>query len=189
MLTRKPRGTNDILPEDAARWQALEEIIRGVCRDFGYGEIRTPLIEHTELFQRTAGEATDVVRKEMYTFEDRGGRSVTLRPEGTAPVVRAYLENHLHAAPQPAKLYYLTAPMFRYERPQAGRYRQHHQFGAEVLGSLDPAVDAELISLPIELLRRLGIEGLGVRLNSIGCPACRPGYVAALKSYYRDRLG
>jgi len=188
LLTRRPRGTNDILPDEAARWQAVEEIIRGVCRDFGYGEIRTPVFEHTELFQRTAGESTDVVRKEMYTFQDRGGRSVTLRPEGTAPVVRAYLENGLHAGPQPVKLYYLTTPMFRYERPQAGRYRQHHQFGAEVLGSLDPAVDAELISLPIELLRRLGIEDLGVRLNSIGCPNCRPGYVAALREHFRPRL-
>ena len=188
MLTHRPRGTNDILPDEAARWQAVESVIRGVCRDFGYGEIRTPVFEHTELFLRSAGETTDVVRKEMYTFEDRGGRSITLRPEGTAPVVRAYLENNLHAAPQPVKLYYLATPMFRYERPQAGRYRQHHQFGAEVLGSLDPAVDAELISLPIELLRRLGVEGLGVKLNSIGCPRCRPGYVDALRAYYRDRL-
>ncbi|HEY8449629.1 MAG TPA: histidine--tRNA ligase [Bacillota bacterium] len=188
MLTTRPRGTNDILPDEAAQWQALERTIREVCRDFGYGEIRTPIFEHTELFARTAGEATDVVRKEMYTFLDRGDRSLTLRPEGTAAVVRAYLEHHLHARPQPVKLYYLSTPMFRYERPQAGRYRQHHQFGAEALGSADPALDAELITLPIELLRRLGLTGLAVKLNSIGCPVCRPGYLRALKAYFSPHL-
>lgn len=188
VLANRPRGTNDILPADVGRWQALEAVIRRLCRDFGYREIRTPLFEHTELFTRAAGEATDVVRKEMYTFLDRGDRSLTLRPEGTAPVVRAYLENKLYGEPQPVKLYYLSAPMFRYERPQSGRYRQHHQFGAEVFGSQDPALDAELISMPLELLRRLGVDGLRVKLNSLGCPQCRPAYREQLKAYYRPRL-
>lgn len=188
MLTTRPRGTNDILPDEAEEWQELEKRIRQICRDFGFGEIRTPVFEHTELFARTGGDATDVVSKEMYTFTDRGDRSLTLRPEGTAAVVRAYLENHLDAQAQPVKLYYLSTPMFRYERPQAGRYRQHHQFGSEVLGSMDPAVDAELISMPLLLLERLGISGLGVKLNSIGCPRCRPGYVAKLREFYQPHL-
>lgn len=184
MLTTRPRGTNDILPVEAAEWQELERRIRAVCHDFGYGEIRTPIFEHTELFARTAGDATDVVRKEMYTFLDRGNRSITLRPEGTAAVVRAYLENKLFARPQPVKLFYVSTPMFRYERPQAGRYRQHHQFGAEVLGSMDPAVDAELVGMPLILLERLGITGLTVKLNSIGCPNCRPAYLQALRQFF-----
>ena len=147
MLTRVPRGTRDILPEEAARWQLLEEKIRTTCKLFGYQEIRTPVFEHTELFTRSVGEVTDIVAKEMYTFTDRGDRQLTLRPEGTASVARAYLENNLQARAQPVKLYY-TGPMFRYDRPQAGRYRQFHQFGVEVFGC-DAAVDAEVILLAL----------------------------------------
>lgn len=188
LLTRRPRGTGDLLPPAVYLWQRVEAVARDVCARFGYREIRTPVIEHTELFRRTAGEATDVVQKEMYTFEDRAGRSLTLRPEGTAPVCRAYLEEGLQAWPQPVKLYYLAAPMFRYERPQAGRYRQHHQFGVEALGAADPALDAEVVDLAVQVLSELGLGGLEVRINSIGDARCRPAYRDALRAYYADKL-
>jgi len=183
MLTTRPRGTSDILPEEAARWRYLEDQIRLICRLYGYGEIRTPIFEHTELIERSVGETSDIVRKQTYTFLDRGQRSLTLRPEGTAPTVRAYLENKLYARTLPVKLYYL-APIFRHERPQAGRYRQHHQFGVEMLGAGDPAADAEVITLAMDLCRRLGLQGLTVHLNSIGCPGCRPGYREVLLGYF-----
>lgn len=191
MLTKRPRGTYDLLSPEVEGWQRLEEHIRTLCRRCGYTEVRTPIIEHTELFERGVGETTDVVEKEMYTFEDRGGRSLTLRPEGTAPTLRAYLENGLAKAPQPVKLFYLAAPMFRFERPQAGRFRQHYQFGVEAVGSMDPALDAEIISLPLMLLEELGAGSFVVRLNSIGCPKCRPAYREALQAYYaphKDKL-
>lgn len=187
MRATAPRGTRDVLPEEAARWQRLEAATRRVFHTFGYGEIRTPMFEHTELFQRGIGETTDIVQKEMYTFMDRGDRSLTLRPEGTAPVVRAYVEHKLYAGVQPVKLYYI-GPMFRYERPQAGRYRQFHQIGAEALGSSDPALDAEMIAMPITLYEEMGLRDVRVLLNSIGCPVCRPRYREQLRAHLAPRL-
>lgn len=189
-LTTRPRGTNDVGPGDIELWHKLEEKIRQVCAAYGYSELRTPMFEHTELFQRGIGEATDIVEKEMYTFVDRGERSLTLRPEGTAPAVRAYLENNLGAGALPVKLYYY-GPMFRYERPQAGRYRQFTQFGLEVLGSSDPLLDVEAILLPLELYKACGLSGFQVEINSIGCPKCRPSYRQELVEYFEphvDRL-
>ena len=154
---------------------------------WGFREIRTPVVEHTEVFQRTAGEDTDLVAKEMYTFVDRGGRSLSLRPEGTAPVMRAYLEHGLQQGPQPGKFYYI-APMFRYDRPQKGRYRQHMQFGAEIIGSPHPAADAEVLTLPVRLLQALGLAEVEVRLNSVGDAVCRPRYLAALREYFTAHL-
>ena len=176
---KAPRGTIDVFPEKPGVWQQLEETVRAVCRNAGYTEIRTPIFEHTELFQRGVGESTDIVEKEMYTFLDKGERSITLRPEGTAPVVRAYLEHKMWAGPQPVKVYYI-GPMFRYERPQLGRLRQHTQFGVEALGAPSPALDAEVISVLISVYQRLGLEGFVVRLNSIGCSKCRPRYKESL---------
>lgn len=187
MLTTRPRGTNDILPGETEKWQYIEGVLREICEEFNYQEIRFPFFEHTELFQRGVGETTDIVEKEMYTFLDRGNRSITLRPEGTASTVRAYLEHKLHALPQPVKLYYM-GPMFRYERPQAGRYRQFHQFGVEVFGSSDPGVDAEVIGLAMGFYHRLGLKGLEVRLNSVGCPNCRPKHREALQELLKNDL-
>src|SRR2546422_5181168 len=189
-MMKAPRGIHDILPDDAPKWQALEALMREFAARYGYREIRTPVVEHTEVFQRTSGETSDIVEKEMYTFTDRGGRSLTLRPEGTAGVVRAYLEHGMGSLPQPVRLYYI-APMFRYDRPQKGRYRLHYQFGAEVLGSAAPAADVEVLSLPIRLIQTLGLTEVQVRLNSVGDPVCRPAYVEALRKYfrpYRDQL-
>ncbi|MDR7483414.1 MAG: histidine--tRNA ligase [Armatimonadota bacterium] len=182
-----PRGMRDILPGEVERWQALEARIHALAARYGFREIRTPVVEHTEVFQRTVGEATDIVEKEMYTFADRSGRSLSLRPEGTAGVVRAFLEHGLRQWPQPVKLYYL-ASMFRYDRPQKGRYRQHTQFGAEIIGSADPAADAEVLSLPVRLLQALGLAHVEVRLNSVGDAACRPRYLEALRAYVRPLL-
>lgn len=188
MLISRPRGTSDLLPHATAGWQRVEAVIRDLCRVYGYGEIRTPLFESTELFQRGVGEGTDIVEKEMYTFTDKGGRSLTLRPEGTAPVTRAYLENGLHAVPQPVKLYYV-GPMFRHDRPQAGRYRQFHQFGVEIFGAADPAADAEVIALAMHFFERLGIAGLELHLNSVGCPGCRAVLRAKLADHFGPRAG
>ncbi|MFZ5755211.1 MAG: histidine--tRNA ligase [Bacillota bacterium] len=182
MLTTRPRGTNDILPSEAGKWHYLEELLRLVSKQYGYQEIRTPVFEHTELFQRGVGETTDIVEKEMYTFTDRGERSLTLRPEGTAPTVRAFLEHKMYANPQPTKLYYI-GPMFRYDRPQAGRYRQFHQYGVEVFGSNDPSVDAEVIAMAMDIYERLGLTGLTVELNSVGCPVCRPRHREELQKF------
>ncbi|CEP67262.1 Histidine-tRNA ligase/ATP phosphoribosyltransferase regulatory subunit [Moorella glycerini] len=187
MLTNRPRGTEDILPEEVGRWYLLEATARKVSRLYGYREIRTPVFEHTELFNRGVGDNTDIVEKEMYTFTDRGGRSVTLRPEGTAPVVRAFLEHHLEAGGLPVKLFYL-GPMFRYGRPQAGRLRQFHQFGVEAFGSRDPALDAEVIALAMDFYNRLALKDLELHLNSVGCPACRPRHREKLQDYLRPRL-
>jgi histidyl-tRNA synthetase len=182
-----PRGTKDILPEDVISWQYLEDKIRSICKSYGYDEIRTPIFEETALFQRGIGETTDIVEKEMYTFVDKGGRSMTLRPEGTASVVRAYLEHKMYGGPQPCKLYYM-GPMFRYERPQAGRYRQFHQFGAEIIGTSTPEVDAEIIELATHIYSSLGLEELDVQINSIGCLKCRGEYRQVLKDVLAERL-
>ncbi|MCR4426787.1 MAG: histidine--tRNA ligase [Firmicutes bacterium] len=190
MRIAAPRGTNDILPGETELWQQVETLLHRTFKLYGYREIRTPVFEHTELFERGVGTTTDIVEKEMYTFQDRGGRSITLRPEGTAPVVRAFIEHRMGAAPQPTKVYYI-GPMFRYERPQAGRYRQFHQFGVEILGASDPAADAEVIALPLDVYAALGISDVVVNLNSIGCPKCRPAYRDLLREVYaevRDQL-
>jgi histidyl-tRNA synthetase len=179
-----PRGMRDILPGEVERWQALEATIHELAARHGFREIRTPVVEHAEVFQRTVGETTDIVEKEMYTFADRGGRSLSLRPEGTAAVMRAYLEHGLRQQPQPGKFYYI-APMFRYDRPQKGRYRQHTQFGAEIIGSADPAADAEVLVLPVRLLLSLGLTEVEVHLNSVGDAVCRPTYLEALRDHFR----
>lgn len=179
-----PKGTYDLLPDEAAERDAVVATAARLFETWGYRRIVTPEFEDTSLFARGVGEATDIVRKEMYTFSDRGGRSLTLRPEGTAPVCRAYVEHGLHRWPQPVKLWYY-APMFRYERPQAGRYRQHYQLGVEALGSAEPALDAEVILLLADLFRALGVEGVRLHVNSMGDPACRPAYVARLREHLR----
>lgn len=181
-----PKGTYDILPERAALWRELESKVHCIFKEYGFGEVRTPIFEHTELFQRGIGETTDIVEKEMFTFTDRGDRSITLRPEGTASAVRAFVE-HLQAGPGIlSKLYYL-GPMFRCEAPQAGRYRQFVQFGAESIGSEDPRVDAEIIALAVNFYQRLGVRGLDVNLNSVGCKECRPRYREALIEYLKPK--
>ncbi|HBW33912.1 histidine--tRNA ligase [Desulfosporosinus sp. BICA1-9] len=186
MAIQRPKGTQDLLPGTIEQWHYLEETIRSVCREFGYEEIRTPMFEATELFQRGVGQTTDIVKKEMYTFLDKGDRSMTLRPEMTASVCRAYVEDKLHGQPQPVKLYYM-GPMFRYERPQSGRYRQFHQFGVEVLGADQPLVDAEVISLVWNLYKRLGLVGLEVHVNSVGCPTCRAEHRKQLQEFLDTR--
>ncbi|MBE6871985.1 MAG: histidine--tRNA ligase [Ruminococcaceae bacterium] len=190
LLTRAPKGTKDVLPSESYKWQYVEGVLRETARQFGYSEIRFPTFEHTELFERGVGDTTDVVQKEMYTFNDKGGRSISLRPEGTASVARSYLENSLYAQTQPTKCYYIAAN-FRYEKPQAGRYREHHQFGAECFGASAPSADAELISLADTFLHRLGITNITAHINSIGCPKCRAEYHKALRAYfenYKDKL-
>lgn len=182
-----PKGTKDVLPNQSYKWQYIEETAREVARAFNFKEVRTPVFEHTELFQRGVGETTDVVNKEMYTFEDKGGRSITLKPEGTAGVVRLFLENGLASSPLPVKAYYIT-PAFRYERPQAGRLREFHQFGLEVFGSASPETDAEVILAAFSFLNKLGLKGVKLQLNSIGCPICRNQYNTALKNYFRPHL-
>ncbi|MEX2646874.1 MAG: histidine--tRNA ligase [Gaiellaceae bacterium] len=177
-----PRGTHDILPAEQPLWRRVTGEMEAVCALYGYRRIDTPAIEDTDLIIRTSGAGSDVVQKETYTFEDRGGRSLTLRPEGTAPICRAYVEHGLHREPQPQKLYTI-APMWRYDRPQKGRYREHWQLSVEAIGSDDPALDAELIQLYTELLRRLGITGYELKLNSIGDPVCRPAYVERLSAW------
>ena len=186
MLTNAPRGTKDILPDSIGQWTYVEGKVREICQRFGYKEIRTPLFEHTELFQRGIGDTTDVVEKEMYTFMDRGGRSITLRPENTAAAVRAYLQNKLYADNALTKLFYIGS-MFRYDRPQAGRYREFHQFGVEALGEINPAVDAEIIILAVRFLESLGLKDLELSLNSVGCPKCRPVYREKLQEFFRDK--
>ena len=184
MLTRAPKGTNDITPEDSAKWRYIEDKINKICFDYGFSEIRTPVFEHTELFERGVGDTTDVVQKEMYTFNDKGGRSITLRPEGTAGAARAFLERNIYAQPLPAKLYY-NITCYRYEKPQAGRMREFHQFGAECYGAEGPAVDAEVVMLAQKVLTSFGIPGLRLSINSIGCPKCRAEYNKALKEYFK----
>jgi histidyl-tRNA synthetase len=177
------RGTQDILPEDQPYWRFIEQKIERICHLYGYRRIDTPVFEDAGLFVRGVGEETDIVQKEMYVFEDRGGNKLTLKPEGTASVCRAYLEHGLANLPQPVKLYYLSAS-YRYERPQAGRYREFHQFGYEALGDNDPALDAEVIDMAWQFFVSLGISRLHLKLNSIGCKSCRPAYLAKLKEYF-----
>ena len=188
MLTQAPKGTQDMLPKDAYRWQEIARTMREACALAGYQEIRTPMFEHTELFQRGVGDTTDVVQKEMYTFEDKGNRSITLKPEGTAGAVRAFIESHMYAETLPVKLYYSACPCFRYEKPQSGRLRQFHQNGVEVFGAKDASVDAEIIRLAMEILCANGIDGLRLNINSIGCPNCRAAYLEKLKVYLEPKL-
>ena len=184
MIT-KPRGTEDVLPQESKLWQYIEGVARDVCERFGYNEIRTPVFENTELFQRGVGDTTDVVQKEMYTFEDKGGRSLTLKPEGTATLVRSYIENSLYANSQPTKLSYII-PCFRYEKPQSGRLREFHQFGIECFGASSPTTDAEVISLAHMFLTELKLEGIQLNINSIGCPVCKKDYNEKLKNYFEN---
>ncbi len=181
-----PKGTKDILPSEIYRWQWVEEAFRACCDRYGYTEIRTPIFEHTDLFRRGVGDTTDIVQKEMYTFE-LAGRSLTLKPEGTSPVVRAFIENKLYADPMPAKYYYVT-PCFRYEKMQKGRQRQFHQFGIEVFGTDNMLADAEVIALAMDFLSGMGIGDLSLRINSIGCPDCRAEYKKVLQDYLRPKL-
>jgi len=186
-LYRAPRGTSDILPTEQPYWRYIEQKVVNICQLYGYERIDVPAFEDTGLFSRSIGEETDIVQKEMYTFEDRGGNKITLRPEGTAPVCRAYLEHGMHNLPQPVKLYYIGS-IFRYERPQAGRYRQHYQFGYEAIGDDDPTLDAEVIDMAWQFFSSLNLHHLSLVLNSIGCKQCRPGYLAALKNYYASYI-
>ena len=186
MVFQAPRGTADRLPDEQKYWRHIETQAVAIAGRFGYGRIDTPAFEDSGLFVRSVGEGTDIVEKEMYTFEDRGGDSVTLRPEGTAPVCRAYLEHGMHNRPQPVRMYYFC-PVFRYERPQAGRFRQHHQFGLEALGDADPSVDAEVIEIAWELMGNLGLRDVTLLVNSIGDAQCRPDYIRQLRDYYAAR--
>ncbi len=186
LITKAPRGTVDIVPGESEKWQVVEDVFKSEAALNGFQEIRTPVFEHTELFLRGVGDTTDVVEKQMYTFEDKGGRSVTLRPEGTAGAVRAMLENGLYNAGYPVKLYYLTS-CYRYEKPQAGRLRELHQFGVEMFGAAEPVADAQVIAMALSAFERLGLEDVGLQLNSIGCPECRKEYHKALKEYFTAR--
>ena len=186
MAYQAPKGTRDVTPGESYRWQYVEELIRRTTARYGFKEIRTPVIEHTELFLRSVGDTTDVVQKEMYTFNDKGGRSITLKPEGTAGTVRMFVEHGLFAEAMPLKVYYLNCPVFRYERPQAGRLREHHQFGVECFGAPEPSADAEVISMAWDIFTAMGARDLTVKLNSIGCPKCRDRYQAALKAYLSE---
>ncbi len=187
MLFQAPRGTADVLPEEQRYWRYFRSSAEEIARRFGYQRIDTPIFEDARLFIRGVGEATDIVEKETYTFEDRGGDEITLRPEGTAPVCRAYLEHGLHNLPQPVRLYYL-GPYFRYERPQSGRYRQLNQFGIEVFGDGDASVDFEVIEVAWRFLELVGLRELSFSINSIGDSVCRPAYIEKLKEYYRARV-
>lgn len=188
MKFKVPRGTQDILPAESWKWQKVEQLIREACEVYRYSEIRTPMFEQTELFQRAVGDTTDIVSKEMYTFKDRGDRSMTLRPEGTAPVVRSFIEHKMFGwVDQPVKLYYIQ-PMFRYERQQAGRYRQFVQFGTEAIGSADPAIDAEVISLALEVYKRAGLKDIKLVLNSLGDKESRIAHRDALVSHFTPHI-
>lgn len=180
-----PKGTKDVLPTDSYRWHYVEKKFRDVAALFGFFEVRTPTFEHTELFLRGVGETTDIVNKEMYTFFDKGERSITLKPEGTAGVARAYVENGLSSLPQPVKMYYITS-VFRYEKPQAGRLREHHQFGVEIFGSNKSYADIEAILVADTFFKSLGISNLSLKINNIGCPKCRVDYYKVLKNYLND---
>ncbi|WP_102400547.1 histidine--tRNA ligase [Haloimpatiens massiliensis] len=187
MIIQAPKGTKDLLPSESYKWQYIEEKFRNIASTFGCREIRTPIFEYTELFQRGVGETTDVVQKEMYTFNDKGGRSITLKAEGTAPSVRAFIESGLHAEAQPTKLFYFT-PVFRYENVQKGRLRQHHQLGIEIFGSDLASMDAEVISLAMRVYEEFGVKNLTLNINNIGCPECRKKYNEALKEYLDTNL-
>ena len=187
-MFKAPRGTSDLLPDQQKYWRYIESKAMELAGEYGFGRIDTPVFEDSDLFIRSVGEGTDIVEKEMYTFDDRGGDSVTLRPEGTAPVCRAYLEHGMHNLPQPVRMYYFC-PVFRYERPQAGRFREHHQFGLEVLGDPDPSVDAEVIEFASRFMGALGLSDINILVNSIGDPECRPAYIERLRDYYSGLKG
>ncbi len=186
LLTQGIKGTQDVLPSESGRWQFVEQKLIENARLFGFKEMRTPVFEHTELFNRSVGDTTDVVQKEMYTFNDNGGRSISLRPEGTAGAVRAFLEHGLHNEALPQKICYVTS-CYRYEKPQAGRLREFHQFGVECFGAGNPAADAEVISIGHSAFKALGIKNIRLEINSIGCPECRAKYTAALKEYFASK--
>ena len=186
IVTSSPKGTEDLLPEDSYKWQYLEKKFKETADAYNYKEIRVPTFEHTELFERGVGDTTDVVEKQMYTFNDKGGRSITLRPEGTASVVRSFLQNSLYALPMPMKAFYNIA-CFRYENKQKGRLREFHQFGVEAFGAQNATMDAEIVSLAINFLTSVGLNDLSVNINSIGCPECRKAYSDALKEYLKPR--
>ena len=183
LLTKAVRGTQDILPSDSYKFRFVQDIMLNEAKLYGFKEIRTPIFEHTELFDRGVGGDTDVVQKEMYTFNDKGGRSLTLKPEGTVSAARAMLEHGIFNDALPLKMTYIT-PCYRYEKPQSGRYREFYQFGVEMFGAPSPAADAEIICLATTLFERLGISNLSLEINSIGCPTCRKNYQAALKNYF-----
>ena len=187
-MYQAPRGTSDILPQEQAYWRYLEQKAANVCQLYGYERIDIPAFEDAGLFTRSVGEGTDIVEREMYIFEDRGGNKMALIPEGTASICRAYVEHGMHNLPQPVKLYYI-ASFFRYDRPQAGRHRQHHQFGYEAIGDSDPALDAEVIDMAWQFFQSLNLHHLSINMNSIGCRACRPGYLTVLKDYYASHTG
>ena len=187
IITRAPKGTEDLLPKDSYRWHFLEEKFKTIAKLYGYKEIRVPTFEHTELFERGVGDTTDVVEKQMYTFLDKGGRSVTLRPEGTASVARSYLENNLYADTLPLKMWY-ELPCFRYENKQKGRLREFHQFGVEAFGAKGPEIDSEIVSFAMEFLKSAGLTDMSVNVNSIGCGECRRKYNDILKEYLRPHL-
>jgi histidyl-tRNA synthetase len=186
MLTNAPRGTKDILPEQIYKWHYVEGVFKDVCGKYGFDEIRTPTFEHTDLFKRGVGDTTDIVEKQMYSFDDYGGRNLTLKPEGTAPVVRAYIENKLYADLIPSKYFYII-PCFRYEKPQAGRLREFHQFGIEIFGTDNMMADAEVIGLAMDFFEKLAIKNLELHINSIGCPNCREAYRIILKEFLKDK--
>ena len=181
MLTNIPKGTKDVMPSESYKWHFVEKAFADICAKYGFKEIRTPIFEHTELFTRGIGETTDVVQKEMYTFKDYAGRSITLKPEGTSPAVRAFIEHKTYADVQPTKMYYVT-PCFRYEKPQSGRLREFHQFGIETFGTGNMMADAEIIALGYDFLSSLGVKDVELRINSIGCPNCRKKHREALKA-------
>ncbi|UMZ73246.1 histidine--tRNA ligase [Natranaerofaba carboxydovora] len=187
MLTKAPKGTRDILPGETSKWQYFERVVSKLAENYGFNELRVPIFEHTDLFARGVGESTDIVTKQMYTFEDKAARSITLRPEGTASTVRAFIEYKMFNQPQPVKMYYL-GPMFRYENPQAGRYRQFHQFGVEYFGSIAPEADVETIQLCINIFKELGLKNLSLEINSVGCPNCRQKFQEELKKYLANNL-
>ena len=187
MKIKSIKGVKDILPGEIEKWQWVESVAHRIFSRYGFKEIRLPIFEYTDLFKRSIGEATDIVEKEMYTFEDKGGEEITLRPEGTASVVRSYIEHKMHAQTPLTKLYYL-GPMFRYERPQAGRFRQFYQIGVEAMGSPNPAIDAEVMTLLIEFFKELGLQNLELEINSLGCKECRPQYRETLKSAIKPHL-
>lgn len=186
MAIQSPKGTKDVLPDEIYKWQYLENKFRNIAATYGHREIRTPIFEYTELFQRGVGETTDVVQKEMYTFYDRGDRSITLKPEGTSPAVRAFVQGNLYNEVQPTKLFYFT-PALRYENVQSGRLREHHQFGIEAFGAKGPSIDAEVISIAMRVYKELGVNDVELNINSIGCAKCRKDYNVALKKYLLER--
>ena len=186
MAMKAPKGTKDMLPQDAYKWQYIEEEWAKICSEYGFKEIRTPVFESTDLFNRGVGDTTDIVQKEMYTFEDMGGRSITLKPEGTSPAVRAFIESNLYAETQPTKIFYDTA-CYRYEKPQAGRLREFHQFGIENFGAPSMMADAEIIALGYDFLTRMGIEDIELHISSVGCRKCRPVYRKVLQDFLRPK--